>query len=64
MQIVSPYSLHGIDFVPCPWNVEIVCRYFSGHTRDATGNVEFKAGKTKVGTAINGAIKIVTVAVC
>ncbi|XP_028751403.1 calcium-transporting ATPase 8, plasma membrane-type [Neltuma alba] len=43
--------------------IVLLARYFSGHTRDAHGNVEFKAGKTKVGDAINGAIKIVTVAV-
>ncbi|KAI9122748.1 hypothetical protein K1719_005637 [Acacia pycnantha] len=43
--------------------IVLLARYFSGHTRDANGNVEFKAGKTKVGDAINGAIKIVTVAV-
>lgn len=42
----------------------IFSRFFSGHTRDASGNVQFKAGKTKVGDAIDGAIKIVTVAVC
>ncbi|XP_054806665.1 calcium-transporting ATPase 8, plasma membrane-type-like isoform X2 [Prosopis cineraria] len=43
--------------------IVLLARYFSGHTRDANGNVEFKAGKTKIGDAINGAIKIVTVAV-
>ena len=43
--------------------IVLLARFFSGHTRDASGNVQFKAGKTKVGDAIDGAIKIVTVAV-
>ncbi|XP_057433537.1 calcium-transporting ATPase 8, plasma membrane-type-like [Lotus japonicus] len=38
-------------------------RYFSGHTKDTNGIAQFKAGKTKVGDAIDGAIKILTVAV-
>lgn len=41
-----------------------VCRYFTGHTTDTNGNVQFKAGTTKVGDAVDGAIKILTVAVC
>jgi len=39
-------------------------RYFSGHTRNPDGSVQFIAGKTKFGDAINGVIKIFTVAVC
>lgn len=39
-------------------------RYFSGHTENPDGSPQFKAGKTKVGDAVDGAIKIVTVAVC
>lgn len=39
-------------------------RYFSGHTRNPDGSVQFIAGKTKVGDAIDGVIKIFTVAVC
>ncbi|RYR30190.1 hypothetical protein Ahy_B01g055014 isoform C [Arachis hypogaea] len=38
-------------------------RYFSGHSRNPDGSVQFTAGKTKLSTAIDGAIKIVTVAV-
>lgn len=38
-------------------------RYFLGHTENTDGSPQFKAGHTKLGTAINGAIKIVTVAV-
>ncbi|RDY04261.1 Calcium-transporting ATPase 10, plasma membrane-type [Mucuna pruriens] len=41
----------------------LLARYFSGHTRNPDGSVQFIAGKTKVGDAIDGAIKIVTVAV-
>jgi len=41
-----------------------ICRYFSGHTENPDGSPQFKAGKTKVGDAVDGAIKIVTVAVC
>ncbi|XP_027333647.1 calcium-transporting ATPase 10, plasma membrane-type-like isoform X1 [Abrus precatorius] len=43
--------------------VVLLARYFSGHTRNPDGSVQFTAGKTKVGDAIDGAIKIVTVAV-
>lgn len=39
-------------------------RYFSGHTRNPDGSVQFIAGKTKFGDAIDGVIKIFTVAVC
>lgn len=39
-------------------------RYFSGNTKNPDGSVQFRAGKTKVSNAIDGAIKIVTVAVC
>lgn len=49
----------------CLWNGNLYKhRYFSGHTRNPDGSVQFTAGKTKVGDAINGTIKIVTVAVC
>ncbi|ESW10749.1 hypothetical protein PHAVU_009G234600 [Phaseolus vulgaris] len=43
--------------------VVLLARYFSGHTENADGSPQFKAGKTKVGDAVDGAIKIVTVAV-
>lgn len=39
-------------------------RYFTGHTNNADGSTKFKAGKTKVGDAVDGAIKILTIAVC
>ncbi|KAJ8452142.1 LOW QUALITY PROTEIN: hypothetical protein Cgig2_016723 [Carnegiea gigantea] len=38
-------------------------RYFTGHTRDVAGNPQFKAGKTDFNHALDGVIKIVTVAV-
>ncbi|BAT80110.1 hypothetical protein LR48_Vigan04g007200 [Vigna angularis] len=43
--------------------VVLLARYFSGHTENQDGSPQFKAGKTKVGDAVDGAIKIVTVAV-
>ncbi|XP_061348918.1 calcium-transporting ATPase 8, plasma membrane-type-like [Gastrolobium bilobum] len=43
--------------------IVLLARYFSGHTKNPDGSVQFEAGKTKVGHAIDGAIKIVTVAV-
>ncbi|KAG7966063.1 hypothetical protein I3843_08G031400 [Carya illinoinensis] len=43
--------------------VVLLVRYFTGHTKDTNGNKQFQAGKTKLGDAIDGAIKIVTVAV-
>ena len=39
-------------------------RYFSGHTKDINGNVEFVKGQTKVSKAVDGVIKIFTIAVC
>ncbi|GER44799.1 calcium-transporting ATPase 8 family protein [Striga asiatica] len=44
--------------------IVLVARYFTGHTRDPYGRVQFTAGKTKVGDAIDGFIKIFTVAGC
>ncbi|KAL8505286.1 hypothetical protein ACS0TY_016499 [Phlomoides rotata] len=43
--------------------IVLVARFFTGHTKDPKGRVEFIAGKTKFGDAINGFIKIFTVAV-
>ncbi|KAJ7955855.1 Calcium-transporting ATPase [Quillaja saponaria] len=43
--------------------IVLLARYFTGHTRDPNGKVQFTGGKTKFGDAINGAIKIATVAV-
>lgn len=38
-------------------------RYFTGNTHDANGNIEFQRGHTSLGDAVNGVIRIVTVAV-
>ncbi|GFP89170.1 calcium-transporting ATPase 8 plasma membrane-type [Phtheirospermum japonicum] len=43
--------------------IVLVVRFFTGHTKDPEGRVQFTAGKTKVGDAIDGFIKIFTVAV-
>nr|XP_048333648.1 calcium-transporting ATPase 9, plasma membrane-type isoform X1 [Ziziphus jujuba var. spinosa] len=43
--------------------IVLLVRYFTGHTRDPDGTKQFVAGQTKVGDAVDGAIKIVTVAV-
>ncbi|KAF8033666.1 hypothetical protein BT93_C0061 [Corymbia citriodora subsp. variegata] len=43
--------------------VVLLARYFTGHTKDPYGTVQFKAGKTSVSDAVDGAIKIITVAV-
>lgn len=39
-------------------------RFFTGHTKDPDGTVQFTPGRTKVGDAIDGFVKIFTVAVC
>ena len=41
-----------------------LCRYFTGHSKNPDGTRQFLAGVTKVGDAVDGAIKIITVAVC
>lgn len=41
----------------------LLARYFSGHSRNTDGTKQFIPGKTKAGHAIDGAIKIITVAV-
>ncbi|XP_051150223.1 calcium-transporting ATPase 10, plasma membrane-type [Andrographis paniculata] len=41
----------------------LVARFFTGHTTDPQGRPQFVAGQTKVGDAIDGFIKIFTVAV-
>lgn len=38
-------------------------RYFSGHTKDLTGKVQFVAGETKISDAVDACIKIFTIAV-
>ncbi|XP_059459519.1 calcium-transporting ATPase 10, plasma membrane-type-like [Corylus avellana] len=43
--------------------VVLLGRYFTGHSKDADGRVQFQKGITKVSDAVDDAIKIVTVAV-
>ncbi|XP_031385957.1 calcium-transporting ATPase 9, plasma membrane-type-like [Punica granatum] len=41
----------------------LLARYFTGHTRNADGQVQFIRGKTSVSDIVDGVIKIVTIAV-
>ncbi|KAL9250498.1 Calcium-transporting ATPase 10, plasma membrane-type-like protein [Drosera capensis] len=41
----------------------LLIRYFTGHTQNADGIDQFKVGKTSISHAIDGVIKIVTIAV-
>ncbi|XP_022929647.1 calcium-transporting ATPase 10, plasma membrane-type-like [Cucurbita moschata] len=43
--------------------IVLLTRYFTGHTKNPDGSRQFIAGQTKVGRAVDGAIKIVTIAV-
>ncbi|GAU38010.1 hypothetical protein TSUD_205500 [Trifolium subterraneum] len=43
--------------------VVLLARYFTGHTENPDGSVQFIAGKTRFGDALNGVIKIATVAI-
>lgn len=43
--------------------VVLLVRFFTGHSTNADGTVQFIPGKTKVGKAVDGAIRIITVAV-
>ncbi|XP_022869691.1 calcium-transporting ATPase 5, plasma membrane-type-like [Olea europaea var. sylvestris] len=43
--------------------IVLVARFFTGHTKNPDGTVQFKACQTKVGEAIDGFIKIFTIAV-
>ncbi|KAG1326882.1 putative Calcium-transporting ATPase 5, plasma membrane-type [Cocos nucifera] len=43
--------------------VVLFVRYFTGHTKNPDGSVQFIKGQTSVKSAVNGAIKILTVAV-
>lgn len=43
--------------------VVLIIRYFTGHTKNPDGSVQFTAGKTRASRAVDGAIKIFTVAV-
>ncbi|KAL3825633.1 hypothetical protein ACJIZ3_021662 [Penstemon smallii] len=41
----------------------LVVRFFTGHTRNPDGSVQYRAGRTSVGDAIDGFVQIFTVAV-
>ncbi|KAK4478832.1 hypothetical protein RD792_014333 [Penstemon davidsonii] len=41
----------------------LVVRFFTGHTRNPDGSVQFRAGRTSVGDTIDGFVQIFTVAV-
>ncbi|KAL3745858.1 hypothetical protein ACJRO7_014889 [Eucalyptus globulus] len=43
--------------------IVLLARYFTGHTNNSDGSPQFKAGKTSVSRAVDGAIKIFTIAV-
>ncbi|GKV26720.1 hypothetical protein SLEP1_g35968 [Rubroshorea leprosula] len=43
--------------------VVLLARYFTGHTRDPSGKVQFVKGETSISEAINGVVKIFTIAV-
>ncbi|KAF5748647.1 putative cation-transporting atpase plant [Tripterygium wilfordii] len=43
--------------------IVLLARYFTGHTKNSDGRIQFIRGKTKVGQAIDETIKIITVAV-
>uniref|UniRef100_A0A7N2KYS6 Calcium-transporting ATPase n=1 Tax=Quercus lobata TaxID=97700 RepID=A0A7N2KYS6_QUELO len=60
--VATLIGMVGLTVAVCVLIVLLV-RYFTGHTKDANGNILFTAGKTKLSPAIDGAIKIVTVAV-
>lgn len=42
---------------------KLVIRYFSGHSKNSDGTTQFTAGRTSASDAVDGAIKIITVAV-
>ncbi|KAI4355895.1 hypothetical protein L6164_004623 [Bauhinia variegata] len=52
----------GLSVAVCVLLV-LLGRYFSGHTEDADGSVQFVAGKTSVSNAVDSVIKIFTIAV-
>ncbi|KAA8541543.1 hypothetical protein F0562_022695 [Nyssa sinensis] len=41
----------------------LLSRYFTGHTKNSDGSVQFVRGKTSIGDAVDSAVKIVTIAV-
>lgn len=45
--------------------VNLICdRFFTGHTKNPDGSIQFKPGKTSANDAANGAIKILSNSVC
>ncbi|GMY35290.1 calcium-transporting ATPase 8, plasma membrane-type-like isoform X2 [Fagus crenata] len=60
--VATLIGMVGLTVAVCVLTVLLV-RYFTGHTKNSEGQVLFKAGVMKVGAAVDGAIKIVTVAV-
>lgn len=44
--------------------VVLLVRYFTGHTKNPDGSAQFIKGQTSAKAAVNGAIKILTIAVC
>ncbi|XP_012076078.1 calcium-transporting ATPase 9, plasma membrane-type isoform X2 [Jatropha curcas] len=41
----------------------LLIRYFTGNTRNSNGEVQFIRGHTKIGEAVDGVVKIITIAV-
>ncbi|KAI0497028.1 hypothetical protein KFK09_023356 [Dendrobium nobile] len=41
----------------------LIARYFTGHTKNPDGSIQFSKGQTSVKDAINGTVKILTIAV-
>ncbi|XP_028203866.1 calcium-transporting ATPase 9, plasma membrane-type-like [Glycine soja] len=52
----------GLTVAVCVLAV-LLGRYFSGHTKDLDGRVQFVAGETSISEAVDGVIKIFTIAV-
>ncbi|RDX60545.1 Calcium-transporting ATPase 9, plasma membrane-type, partial [Mucuna pruriens] len=51
----------GLTVAVCVLAV-LLGRYFTGHTKDLDGKVQFVAGKTNISSVVDGAIKIFTIA--
>ncbi|CAA7408242.1 unnamed protein product [Spirodela intermedia] len=49
--------------VACAVLVVLIVRFFTGHTKNPDGSTQFIAGKTSAKSAVNGVIRILTVAV-
>ena len=61
---VCPHLLIGDTCLTSFFCKTNLSRYFTGHSKNPDGSRQFIAGQTKVGRAVDGAIKIVTIAVC